>query len=77
MVKNVTLTMDKDLLQLARKLAIDRNTSVNQMVREYLEKEVYLDDKHTAAIEQWKRLSGKGGLGAEGITWTREELHER
>ncbi len=58
---NVTLTIEKEILQRARKLAIDRNTSVNQMFREYLEKEVCLDDKQTAAIEQWKRLSGQGG----------------
>ena len=34
--KNLTLTIDEDLLRSARKVALDRDTSVNQLVRTYL-----------------------------------------
>ena len=36
-VTNLTLAIDDGLLKDARKLAIDQNTTVNQMVREFLE----------------------------------------
>jgi hypothetical protein len=34
--KNLTLTVDEELLRAARKLALDQDTSVNQLVRDYL-----------------------------------------
>jgi len=34
--KNLTLTVDEGLLRAARKLALDQDTSVNQLVRDYL-----------------------------------------
>ncbi len=34
--QNVTLVVEEDLLLAARKVALDRRTSVNQLVREYL-----------------------------------------
>ena len=40
MPKNITLAIDEDLLDKARVLAAMRRTSVNEMVREYLEAEV-------------------------------------
>jgi len=34
--QNLTLVIEEDLLLAARKLAVDRRTSVNQLVREHL-----------------------------------------
>ena len=34
--QNLTLVIDEDILLAARKIALDRRTSVNQLVREYL-----------------------------------------
>ena len=34
--QNVTLVIEEDLLLAARKVALDRRTSVNQLVREFL-----------------------------------------
>ena len=34
---NLTLSIDDDLLKQARRIALDRDTSVNQLVREFLE----------------------------------------
>ena len=36
MSTNLTLTLDQELLLEARKLALERGTSVNQLVRSYL-----------------------------------------
>jgi hypothetical protein len=34
--KNLTLTIEEELLRDARRLAVDRDTSVNELVRNYL-----------------------------------------
>ena len=38
--KSLTLTIDEDVLREARKVALDRKTSVNQLVREYLTRHI-------------------------------------
>jgi len=38
--KILTLKIDEDLFRAARRIARDRNTSVNQLVRDYLEETV-------------------------------------
>jgi len=54
--KNLTLTLDEDLLRAARKVAIDRNTSINQMVRDYLERLVREADQRQAALARLDRI---------------------
>lgn len=75
--KNLTLTIDEDLLRAARKVALDRNTSVNQMVREYLTGVVRDTGRQRAAVAKFEELirTTQGRVG--GATWTRDELHER
>ncbi len=77
MQRNLTLTIDEDLLRRARKVAIDRNTSVNQLVRDYLTELVGERQRREAAVERLDELfrQGKGRLGP--ITWTRDDLYER
>jgi len=74
--KNLTLTIDEDLLRAARKVALDRNTSVNQMVREYLEATVRESGRQRAAVAKLHELlrTTHGRVGP--ITWTRDQLHE-
>lgn len=72
-VANVTLTLDDELLRSARKLAIDLDSSVNQMVREYLQKEV----RHASrkSIAKARLLNWK--IEHEVVAWTRDEIYER
>ena len=42
-MKNVTLSIDDKVLDRARKLAAERGTSVNRMIREFLEYRPYKD----------------------------------
>lgn len=75
--KNLTLTIDEGLLRAARKVALDRNTSVNQMVREYLAETVQSSGRQRDAVAKFEELvrTTQGRVG--GATWTRDELHER
>ncbi len=76
-MKNLTLAIDEDLLMTARKLALDRNTSVNQLIREYLQSLVEEDRKRRDALDRLKSCMARGILEAGDKHWTRDELHER
>lgn len=73
---NVTLSIDDEVLARSRELAIRRGTSLNQMIRDYLE-EVSSDLSSEEILQElnalWESASGDSGGGQ----WTREELHER
>ncbi len=67
MTKNLTLAIDEDLLQKVRVLAALKRTSVNELVREYLQRLVEQEQARDEAREELLRLmdSSEGRLGAE------------
>jgi len=75
---NVTLTIDADLLRRARIRALEQDTSVNALVRGYLEEYAGREQRREgmagflALTESIHAGSGRGGRG-----WTREQLYER
>lgn len=75
--KNLTLTLDEDLLRAARKVAIDRNTSVNQMVRDYLERVVRETDQRQTALARLDEIFRTQRIEVGRRTWKRQDLHER
>lgn len=77
MQRNLTLTVDEDILRAARKAALDRNTSVNQLVREYLAKLASGADGRKMAWARLEELFRTTPVDTGPITWTREDLHER
>lgn len=77
MSRNLTLTLDEDLLRAARKVAIDRNTSVNQMVRDYLERVVRETDQRQTALAQLDQIFRTERIEVGRRTWKRQDLHER
>ena len=77
MRKNLTLTLDADLLRAARKLAIDRDTSVNQVVRDYLAHLVGEQDPHRATAAALNDFFRKHSVTVGKRNWTRADLHER
>ncbi|MEM9204713.1 MAG: DUF6364 family protein [Pseudomonadota bacterium] len=82
--KNLTLAIDADLLDKARVLAAIRRTSVNEMVRGFLERETSDEAKQAARAEKWQKLFDevdadyKAGKikPVPGPLPTREELYE-
>ena len=75
--KNLTLTLDEHLLRAARKVALDRNTSVNQLVREYLSDLVRATDRQQTALANLERSFREDQVRVGTRTWTRQDLHER
>lgn len=76
-MKNITLSVDDDVLAAVRLHAAERNSSVNALVREYLTGVAAHRDRARLARARLRRLSkqSEGRLGRK--TWTREDLHER
>ncbi len=75
--RNLTLTLDEDLLRAARKVALDRDTSVNQLVRDYLAQLVRETDRQQAALASLDEIFRTSRFEIGSKTWTRDDLHER
>ena len=73
---NVTLSIDDEVIQQARRRAEAMGTSVNQLVREYLDQFVGKTDPRADAAE-FERLSRAAQGNAHGWNFNREELHDR
>jgi Family of unknown function (DUF6364) len=73
---NVTLSVDDEVIQEARRRAEALGTSVNQLVCEYLEQFAGKTDPNANAVE-FERLSRSTQGNSRGWKFNREELHER
>ena len=73
-IMNVTLSIDDQVVTRARKKAEALGKSLNQLIRDYLERLAGGDDPERS-IEEFKRLSGRGH--SRGWRFDRDEIHER
>ena len=74
---NLTLVIEEDLLLAARKVALDRRTSVNQLVREYLTSLVEEPSRQRSARERLMKMMETGLYDSLDITWSRDDLYDR
>jgi hypothetical protein len=72
----LTLSVDEGTIQKARQRAEALGTSVNQLVREYLERLAGEADPEQDAAE-FERLSRSARGNSHGWKFNRDELHER
>jgi hypothetical protein len=75
--RNLTITLDEQLLRDARKIAIDRNTSVNRLIRDFLAGLVREQDRRQAALADVEEIFRTTRVSVGRRSWTREDLHER
>jgi len=76
-MKNITLSVDEEVLSAVRRHAAERNSTVNALVREYLTNLARHQDRARRARARLRQLSNQsqGRLGKK--AWTREDLHDR
>ena len=75
---NLTVAIDDEVLRRARVRAVAQGTSVNALLRDYLE--AYSDpDLATQARRSLLDMSAsaESGSGPTGREWTRERAHDR
>ncbi|NGP54118.1 DUF6364 family protein [Thioalkalivibrio sp. XN8] len=73
---NLTLSLDDELLQKAREAALRDHTSVNVLVREYLERYVDARSRRMEALDALDALTDRTGSASRG-SWSRDSLHKR
>ena len=76
-MKNITLSVDENVLAAVRRLAAERNSTVNALVREYLTGLAAHEDRAKLARARLRELSAQSQARLGEKTWTREELHDR
>jgi len=76
-MKNITLSVDENVLAAVRRHAAEHNSTVNALVREYLTNLATHEDRANRARARLRQLSreSQGRLGKK--TWSREGLHDR
>ncbi len=72
-MKNITLSADERLIELARDEARSRKTTLNALFREWLEDLANRDERRKKAAAIIERMA----LYDSGRSYTREELNER
>lgn len=74
---NITLSIDKEIMKKVRKIAIDKNTTLTAMVRDYLTTVANSDagvrQERIAALKESIRRHGRD-LGSR--MWTRDDLYD-
>ena len=73
---NLTITVQAELLRRARARALEDNTTVNAVLRKFLERYAHATRQRRAA-ERLLALSRTAQAGRGAATWTRAELHDR
>lgn len=77
MRQNITLSIDKELIQKAKLLAVQRHSSISQMLSDELKRMVLDAEGYEMAKKRALNIMKNGfNLGGR-ITASREELHER
>jgi hypothetical protein len=75
--RNITLSIDDEVLAAVRRYAAEKHSSVNALVREFLTNLAGHQDRARRARMRLRQLSNRstGRLGDK--TWTRQDLHDR
>ena len=73
----MTLVVEKDLLLAARKVALDRRTSVNQLVREHLVALVEEPSRRRLARARLRKAFETGLVEVGDRNWSRDDLYVR
>jgi plasmid stability protein len=74
---NLTIAIGEETLKKARIRAVTEGTSVNEVLRRFLESYAGADSEQQAALEDLMNLSREAKSRHIGKRWTREELYER
>ena len=76
-MKNVTIALDESLLREARRIAAERSTTLNAMIREFLEELAQRESHAVKARRRIVELCRQTNATVGSRTWSRDEIHER
>lgn len=76
-MKNVTLSIDEDVLAAVRRYAAAHDSTVNALVREYLTDLAKRESQAANARRRLRELSDESPARVGSRNWSRDDLHER
>ena len=76
-MKNVTLAIEDEVLRDARRIAAERSTTLNGMIRDFLAELTARESSAAAARARIAELCRASTAEVGPRTWSRDELHER
>jgi len=75
---NVTMSIDEELLKKARKIAIDMDTNISDLFRSFLADLIRREGSRREFLaDELDRLFDKSSASSHGVSWSRDEIHER
>lgn len=74
---NLTITVDDEALKKARLRALEQGTSVNALLRDYLESYAGVHARQRQAAKAIVELARRSQARRGQDSWTRDSLHER
>ena len=75
-VKNITLSVDERVLAAVRRYAVEHDSSVNALVREYLGRIGESEDRVQRARQRIREMSARSTARIGTKSWARDDLHE-
>lgn len=76
-MSNLTIVVDDEVLKRARIRALELGTSVNSLLREYLESFAGGAEERRQATRELVERSRRSTSRRGGRRWTRDQLHDR
>lgn len=76
-MKNVTLALDEATLRDARRIAAERSTSLNALIRDFLDRLTRAESHAQRARRRIGDLCRQSKAEVGKRTWTRDDLHAR
>jgi hypothetical protein len=76
-MKNITLSVDDEVIAAVRRYAAEQGSSLNALVREYLGRLAEREDRARTARKRIRELSEQSTARIGDERWSRDELHER
>ena len=73
----LTIRIDGEVLRVARARALAQGTSVNSLLREYLEAYAETGDRRKEPVRALLNLASRTRSARGRRRWTRDELHQR
>ena len=76
-VKNITLSLDEDVFMSVRRYAVEHNSAVNRLVRDYLTQIADRQDRARLVRQQIRSMSRESKARVGRTSWSRKQLHDR
>ncbi|RKX77112.1 MAG: hypothetical protein DRP60_06780, partial [Spirochaetes bacterium] len=77
-MSNITMTLGDDVIKKVKRIALEKNTTLTGLVRDYLTGIAKREDQRVEeAIAELTKIMNSSNIEVGEITWTRDDLHER